>query len=209
MEVLNTFIDYSEGNPLKKSFEWRTDLVGFDSGVEQRNKIWTAPRRHWFLNWPMLNKATRDKLIELFQRAHGRYDTFLYQDSDDYECALAECSITAVAAQVLFQLKKSYYYDKADETWDENKKDIQPSSIFAPVIKVDGAAKSEWVDFTLDDSTGIVDFTLMGAPGADAVITANYYFYFRVRFNFDTHIDIMDEAALYSAKGLEIVEVKS
>lgn len=91
MELLNTFIDFKQGNPLKKSYEWRTDVVCFDSGLEQRNQILTSPIRHWFLNWPMLPKGNRDKLIELFQRGQGRYKTFRYEDSDDKQ---ASCSFT-------------------------------------------------------------------------------------------------------------------
>jgi uncharacterized protein (TIGR02217 family) len=202
------FTGFGEAAPVQKDFNWSTDLVSFDSGLEQRNQIFQQPLREWPINWPWLDLAARNKLIELFQRAKGLYDTFLFRDSDDYECALSECNITAVAAQVLFQLKKSYYVGES-ETWDEDKKDIVPGGTFQPIIKVDAVTKTEDTDYTLDDTTGIVDFTLMGAPGAGAVVTANYQFYFRVRFELDTYTDVLHTPDYYRAKNLRLIEVKS
>ena len=75
-----------------------------------------------------------------------------------------------MAAQVEFQLIKEYYGSTA-EAWTEDKTRIQPREVFAPVIKLDGVVKVEATDFTLDDESGIVDFTLMGAPGAGVVLT--------------------------------------
>ena len=68
---------------------------------------------------------------------------------------------------------------------------IQPGNIFPPTIKVDNVTKVEDTDYSLDDDTGIVTFG--AAPGADAVITANYRFYCPVRFD----RDIYEESTLY------------
>ncbi len=205
MEVINTFVDNLFGYPMQLTQNWRTDIAALDSGKEQRNQIWSRPKRRWLLPFVSMAETNRDQLVELFNRAKGRYEIFLLEDPNDFETALAECSITAIDAQVLFQLIKSYYPGET-ETWDENKTRIQPSSIFAPVVKVDGVTKTEGADYTLNDDTGIVDFTGMGAPGAGKVITANYYFYFPVRFDMDDYTELMFEN-WWDMGGVPVMEV--
>lgn len=206
MEVINTFIGKLFGYNLKYREEWFTDLVDYDTGKEQRNQVWERPKRHWTLPYNVLLQTYRDKLIELCSRAKGMSNVFLFKDPYDHECALTECSITAVAAQVLFQLIKTYHGGET-ETWDENKTRIQPSTIFQPIVKVDGVLKVEETDYTLDDDVGIVDFTLMGAPGAGKVITANYYFYCPVRFDRDFYEETTVYSGVWNMGNIPIVEV--
>lgn len=194
--------------PAIRKFNWATDVVS--KGIkEQRNQRWSRPKREWIINYQALLIDERDRLLEIHSRAHGAYRTFKLLESGvdgDFQCALADCSITAVAAQVEFQMIKTYYTGETEE-YDEDKKKIVPSAIFPPVVKVDGVAKVEDTDYTLDDETGIVDFTLMGAPGAGKIITANYQFYFEVRFDSDTYDDIRNIPDHWQAEGIKLVEV--
>jgi uncharacterized protein (TIGR02217 family) len=202
--VLNDYIDWLQTGPLRKTFEWATDVVPLDGFHEQRNILLEQPRRHWFLNWNILPLNNREKLLSLFNRARGRGYTYLYTDLDDYECAESECSITAIAAQTNFQLIKTYE-DGFMEEWDENKSDIVPGSSFPPIVKVDTVTQTEGVDYTLDDATGIVIFGT--APGAGAVVTANYQFYFRVRFEKDEVLDTLVAPEVYTSRDLRMIEV--
>lgn len=204
------FAGFDEGNPLNKKFGFVTDVVLYDSEKEQRNMIRDRPRRRWPINWPLLDQAGRDKLIELYQRARGRYEEFLFADRWDFECGLTDWSYTAAGGETTTQLQRTYYIAET-EAWTENKKKIQPSAKFAPIVKIDAAVKTEGTHFTLDDATGIIDWSAGSAPngplGAGEVVTANYYYYFRVRFEEDEHIDIMHHARLWTAPALGIVEV--
>lgn len=204
------FTGFDEACPLKKHYEWQTDLVRYDNRKEQRNQILAQPVRHWFINWQIMDQAARNKLIELFQRAKGRYDTFLCEDSDDYACALTDWSYTAAGGETEVQLQKTYYIGET-EAWTEDKTKIQPGTIYAPTVKIDAAVKTEGVDYTLDDTTGIIDFSAGSGPngplGAGEVVTAAYYFYFEVRFHYDVHEDFMPLTDLWQAKNLHIVEV--
>jgi len=275
MELINTFIDYLQGGPLRKVFEWRTEVVSFDSGAEQRAQILSEPRRHWIINWPMLPKANRDKLIELFQRAAGRYNTFKYLDSEDENgsCSYTQAKIeiyTAVSTTKTFTvignytsvfkdgvhfaiasstnntgdfivdgdstyssdtgltsivvtdsvvdadpenghiLKKEFqlfttYYSGETEEWTENRVDIQPNET---TVTVAGNPKTRDVDYTLDDTTGIVIFEDGKAPTDGQTIVCTFKFYYRVRFNTDTHLDLMPEVSYYEANDIELIEVK-
>jgi len=204
MEVINSYIGKLFGQNLRYSEQWATDLVVFTSGREQRNQVWERPIRHWVLPYNVLKTAPRDKLIKLFRRARGRYSIFLFADPNDYECTFTECSITAIAAQVNFQLIKSYYVGEA-ETWDEDKTRIQPSTEYVPTIKVDGAAKTEGVDYTLNDNTGVVTFG--AAPGVGKVITADYQFYYPVRFELDVYTETSLFIDLWNMGELPLIEV--
>lgn len=211
-DVLETaaFSGFAEQEPLKKVFNWKTDNVRFDNGREQRNQLFNQPIRGWLLNYEMIDKAGRDKLLEMFNRAKGAYATFLFEDSDDYECAFADCSYTAVGGETTVQLSKTYF-GSTSESWTENKKKIQPSAIYAPVVKIGSTVKTEGTHFTLDDTTGIINFaggsSPNGALSAGNVVTANYRFYYKVRFNEDQIIDLMTNPALYSFPELQIIEV--
>lgn len=187
------FTGFDEALPLKKSFEWKTDRVSYDSGLEQRNQIFERPIRHWSLNWEILDQGARDKLIELFQRAKGSFDTFLYTDREDFLASAVSIATDGVAAT--YQLVQEYYSGET-EAWDENKKDIVPGGTFAPVIahSIDGAqtevaAAPGANEFTLDDATGIMTWSGGNEPSA-GVLTCTFQFYFRVRFAEDIYTDI-------------------
>ncbi len=211
--VLSDFVspDYGRQYPVQMIYEWSTDVV--TKGLkEQRNEEWPQPKRHWHINWAALKSASRDRLLELFNRARGKANTFLWLDGDDSLCELTECSITAAGGENTTQLIKTYYPGET-EKWTENKKDIVPSGIFAPVVKIDAVTKTEDVHFTLDDTTGIIDWTGGSAPngalGAGEVVTANYRFYFRVRWMVDKHTDSQFAPGLWrmAGRGPHIIEV--
>lgn len=204
VELINTFVGKLFGHDLQFRPEWNTELVTYDTGKEQRNQVWSRPRRHWVLPYNVMLTEYRNKLLELALRAKGMYNVFLFEDPYDYECALTECSITAIAAQTDFQLIKSYYPNET-ETWNENKTRIQPGDIFQPVVKVDDVLKTEGVDYTLDDDTGIVTFG--AAPGVDAVVTANYRFYYPVRFDRDIYEETAIINSIFNMGDIPIIEV--
>lgn len=190
MEVINTFVGKLFGYDLRYREEWLTDLVDYDTGKEQRNQIWERPKRHWILPYNALLVEYRDKLIQLCSRAKGMFNIFLFENPYDYKCALTECIITAVGGETTTQLIKTYY-GSTSETWNENKTRIQPSGIFAPIVKIDTTVKTEGIHFTLDDDTGIIDWTGGSAPEEslepNEVVTAQYQFYCPVRFDRDVY----------------------
>jgi len=210
MEVINTFIGKLFGYNLKYDEEWFTDLVDYDTGKEQRNQVWERPKRHWVLPYNILLETYRDKLKELCSRAKGRYNIFLFADPYDFECALTECSITAVGGEITTQLIKTYY-GSTSQTWDENKTRIQPSAIFTPVVKIDAAVKTEGTHFTLDDDTGIINWAAGSAPngalGAGEVVTANYQFYYPVRKEDDVYEESTVWKDVFNMGDIPIIEV--
>ena len=198
--VINDYVDFKQSNPLRKLYEWKTDVVTFDSGVEQRNQIWQRPLRRWFLNWSMIEVTERNHLIQLFQRARGSYHTFKIKDVDDY--AITGGTYAIAGAVDTLQLTATYY-DGETEEWTENKTLIVPASIITLEHSVAGTL-NETTHWTLDDNTGIITF--ISAPGV-GTITASFEYYFLCRFTEDNHLDSMPEVDLYSNPDIPLVEV--
>jgi len=215
--ILNSFVGdaaftgFDETEPLRKIFEWKTDVVVFDSRKEQRNQILSRPIRHWFINWEILDQGARDKLIELFQRSKGRYDTFLYTDREDYLASAV--TIPTDGTEATYQLIQEYY-DGETEAWQENRKDIVAGGTYAPVVthSVDGAqtevaAAPAANKFTLDDTTGIMTWSGGNEPSS-GVLTCTFQFYFRVRFAIDSYEDLQIACTpIWRANELHLIEV--
>ncbi|MCK5601965.1 DUF2460 domain-containing protein [Candidatus Pacearchaeota archaeon] len=203
--VLNTYIEKLHGYPLFPVMEWGTHVSPLGL-YEQRNQRWPRPKRHWILPYNVLSQTERNNLLEIFNRARGQYNVFKFTDQYDYTCSFSECVITAVAAQVLFPLVKEYYGAET-EAWTENKIRIVPNELYTCVVKSGGVTKVRGTDYTLDDDTGVVDFTLMGAPGAGVEITASYGFYYPVRWTFDDLGGKSHAPGIWDFGDLHIVEV--
>ena len=204
------FAGFDEVHPLRKSFQWVTERVLYDSRKEQRNQILSRPIRHWWLNYVIMDQGARDALIEVFQRAAGRYRSFLYTDREDYQATAVTIATDGTAAT--YQLIQTYYPGDAEE-WDEDKKDIVPGGTFAPVVthNIDGpqtevAAAPGANEYTLDDTTGIMTWSAGNEPSA-GVLACTFQFYFRVIFAEDQHIDLQPYPNLWRARGVHIHEV--
>lgn len=74
------FMNYYLRNPLEFHYSWLTDVVMFDSGLEQRNQILEEPMRSWNLLWNGMLLSERDTLLSAYRQAQGGYDTFFLKD---------------------------------------------------------------------------------------------------------------------------------
>jgi uncharacterized protein (TIGR02217 family) len=203
------FDGFSQTTPVRRIYNWRTEEVRYDTGIRQANQIMTRPIREWFVNWSLLDEDARDKLVEIFHAARGAYDSFLWLDDKEY--LASSVSITTDGSDTTYQLKEVYYAGESYE-WEENKHDIVPGDIYAPVVthSVDGAqtevaAAPGANEYTLDDTTGIMTFGV--APSA-GTLTCTFQYYFRVQFADDSYEDIqLHTGPLYSRPNLHLLEV--
>jgi uncharacterized protein (TIGR02217 family) len=198
--------------PVVKSYEWRTDLVQYDSGREQRNQIWSRPVRRWKINWQAMDEPARNRLIEVFHRARGSYRTFMWRDWDDHRAT--EIEIATNGSSTEYQLVNVYYQDEWEE-WTETKKYIAPDNVFAPNIyhSVDGQQTRVTIyppgaanQYHLNDDTGILTWGDSYAPSA-GILVCTYEFYFKVRFDGDEHVDVMFTRDYWRTEGVTLLEV--
>jgi uncharacterized protein (TIGR02217 family) len=214
--VINDFVKdaayghFDEQAPLIKVSQWFTDVAKFDNRKEQRNQTSDRPLRSWIINWQWMDEAARNKLVELFQRAGGRNLFFLFRDGThgktdgDQYVTYTDWAYTLTTGDTTTQLQQTYYKGETQE-WTEDRTKIQPSAKYVPTIKVDNVEVTEGVDYTLDDTTGLITWT-GHSPSTGEVVTADYKFYFKVRFESDAHIDIQHQIGYWATDELTIVE---
>lgn len=171
----------SEGGPTRK-----TDIVTLVSGHEERNSPWAGSRRAFNAGYGVKSMSDIEDVIAFFEARHGRLYGFRFRDPFDYKsCKGADAP--ALDDQLLgvgdgvatdFQLIKTYQSGAA-----LYERPISKPVMETALVAVDGALKIDGVDYTLDETTGVVSFT--APPSAGASITAGYVFDTPVRFDTD------------------------
>ncbi len=171
----------SEGGPTRK-----TDIVALVSGHEERNSPWAGSRRSFNAGYGVKSIGDIEDIIAFFEARHGRLYGFRFRDPFDFKSCKVAASPAADdqlvgagdGAATDFQLAKAYASGPASYS-----RTIKKPVAGSVLVAIDGAVQSEGVDFTIDDTAGIVQFT--NPPTTGAVITAGFLFDTPVRFDTD------------------------
>jgi len=163
-----------------------TEIVTLASGFEERNTPWAQSRRRYDAGMALRSLEDIEALIAFFEARQGQLYGFRWKDWSDYKSSRAGAAPAfddqsiglGDDATVAFQLRKTYRSGAQDA--------VRP--ITKPVagsvrIGLDGLEMTEGVDYAVDDTTGIVTFSV--PPGSDVVVTAGYEFDVPVRFDTD------------------------
>jgi uncharacterized protein (TIGR02217 family) len=187
------------GWSVKRVPMWKTRVQEAISGKETRIADWSYPRWRWELAYDFLRgdagHAEFQALAGFFNQRQGMFDSFLYQDADDFS-AVGQQLGSGDGATQSFQLVRSLggFIEPI----------IAPNVVSA--VYLAGVAQSP-SSYTVDAATGIVTFTI--APGAAVAITADFTFYFRCRFADDSMDLEKFMSQLWRAKKLAFISVKS
>jgi len=158
--TINDYIGVQATHPVSKVNNWFTDVVKFDSGVEQRNQIRESPTRMWRISWSILTETQRNSAMEIYDRAKGRYDTFQFRDPQEESGSSTETSV-------------AYTVDAADNASSSFTITGDYPEIFLDGVHFEitgGANIGDWVcdgNSTSDGSNTTVTVTV--APGDTAV----------------------------------------
>lgn len=57
-----------------------SQIVTFESGIEQRNKIWENPRFEFELGWKILDETDVRSIMNFYMEHGGDFEAFLFQD---------------------------------------------------------------------------------------------------------------------------------
>jgi len=92
------FIGKEKSYPLLRRRSWSTDVVSYDSTLEQMNELWSHPVRFWGLQYRFMNSAQRDKILELFDACRGQARQLYFEDVLDYQsiCSWVQSNYTIV-----------------------------------------------------------------------------------------------------------------
>jgi len=191
--------------------ERRTEIVTLGSGHEERNQRWADSRRRYDAGYGVRGVDDLHAVIAFFEERRGRLHAFRWKDwSDCKSCApLATPSATDQAIGVgsgsddTFQLVKVYGASFAPWT----------RTIIKPVtgtvkVAVDGAAQVEGVDFTVNESSGMVTFQPGSVPGSGTSVTAGFEFDVPARFDTDRLAVNLEHFSHGDIPGIPIVEVR-
>lgn len=162
-----------------KSPNWGTRMQRAVSGRELRIADYANPIWNFTLTYSVLHDATYGttyvspntelRTLMNFVSVHrGAWDTFLFDDVSDDTVTGAPIG-TGDATTTQFQLVRPLITGGFREAV------TAPNAISA--VKLDGTPTGA---YTLNSGTGIITFT--SPPGAAVVITADFTYYFRVRF---------------------------
>lgn len=164
--------------------------------AEHENRIGRVgqPLRNYDAGFAVKTHAQLYEIYQFHMVMRGRLYSFLLDDPLDFSSAstfaadgktfagvtnLDQAIGTGDAATTAFQLVKTYSVSGGTPFSRPIKFPIAGSV----VVAVNGAAKTEGVDFTVSATTGIVTFTV--APGAGLAVTAGFRFRVPVRFDID------------------------
>lgn len=203
-----------EGYPIVRTPTWSKIIATSQNGREVRISNYTYPRHLWeipysvlFFNDPHNNSdsyaLTLQTLMGFFNQVLGAWDTFRYQDEDDY-ATINPTSGARVPTQI----------GVGDGATTQFQIGRNLGGFFEPLYDVNDAAYAHKIylnavltsAYTIS-SSGLITFT--SAPGSGVVITADFNYWWRVRFMDDT-LDFSRFAyKMYEVKRVRLFQARS
>ena len=186
-----------EWNLVKKPV-FSTRIHTAASGKEIRAALWSYPQWEISLSYEFLRDDATEELQTLlgfFLQRRGAFESFLFEDEDDNQVAGQQIG-TGDGETAAWQFLRTY------------------GGFIEPVMAVKAApAPRVYLDeveqtggYSLNLTTGVLTFT--EAPDEGAVITADFGFYYRVRFKEDLAEFEKFMHQLWSLRELTLVTVK-
>lgn len=152
---------------------WSTLIQQAASGREVRVGLWSSPRYRWKLSYEFLRSDPASPefqtLVGFYNARRGPFESFLYRDPDDH-------AVSGQAVATGNGTAKSFQVVRTFGGATEPVRAVQASDP-APVIYVSGVERESGWSI---GSTGLLTFAT--APDMGAEITADFDFYWRVRF---------------------------
>jgi uncharacterized protein (TIGR02217 family) len=188
------------------------------SGKETALADWSAPRYRWDLTYTLLRQGSFQAstwsefatLMGFYDQMKGGFDTFLYQDQDDYTVTGQGIAI-GNGSQLYFPLIKSFG-GYAEQVLAPN---VVTAVYFNGVAQTVGSVWN-WCTWggTAGNGGGAVTWTTAGylyfgtAPANGVVITADFSYYYPCRFVDDQCEFEKFQAGCYAVKKMSFMSVK-
>lgn len=197
----------SKGGP-----ERRTEIVVLGSGHEERNSRWAHSRRRYNAGYGVKTLNDLHNVIAFFEERRGQLYGFRWKDHLDYKSTAPQSMIskddqiigTGDGAAASFQLLKQYGSAHAPYS-----RTITKPVSGSVLVSVEGSAKTEGLDYTLDYTSGIITFLNGHIPAAGEVITAGFEFDVAVRFDSDNLKINMSRFHAGDIPDIPIIEVRT
>lgn len=184
---------------------FKTTVLELSSGFEKRNIDWERVRGRWDLSYGMDKKSNQEVVLAFFYARQGRANGFRFKDWTDYHVgsdnptdAPQEIATTDGAVDK-FQIVRRYSSGGVDF-------DRAITRTVAGTVRVFLDSVEEVSGWTVDDDTGVVDFTVAPTTGQSLGIICE--FDVPVRFDID-QLDLRAERDdVFSFPTVPIVELR-
>lgn len=173
----------SQGGP-----ERRTDVVVLGSGYEERNSRWADSRRRYNAGYGVKSLDELNAVVAFFEERRGRLYGFRWKDHLDWKSCLPSEDVSpldqviGVGDGVLAEFRLSKTYGNAFAPWQRRIAKPVGASVR---VAVAGVEKTDGVDFTVNDASGVVTFASGAEPSIGEIVTAGFMFDVPVRFDSD------------------------
>lgn len=194
---------------------FKTDIVTFDSGKEQRNEKWQISRGKWDAATGLKTQEELDILLDFFRGRRGSAYGFRYKDHTDFrleqEPLQNSADDTFVGDNTTTLFRVVAQYEPAGPN-PEIRRIFKlrggagdPLVLLTKEVRVNGVPQTEGVDFTIDYNTGEVTFTV--APGVGIAADITIEFDVPARFDTDEMRVSLDDFDAHSWGQIPIVEL--
>jgi uncharacterized protein (TIGR02217 family) len=165
----------------------RVDVVTLANGYEERNTPWAHSRRVYDAGLGLRSLDDVEAVIAFYEARFGKMFGFRWKDWSDYKSGKPSAATAQGDQQIalgdgvtkVFQLIKTY----------RSGGHVYARPITKPVkgtvsVAVEQDDKTEGVDYTVDETTGLITFS--HPPDPDTRVFAGYEFDVPVRFDSDS-----------------------
>jgi uncharacterized protein (TIGR02217 family) len=165
----------------------RVDVVTLANGYEERNTPWAHSRRVYDAGLGLRSLDDVEAVIAFYEARFGKMFGFRWKDWSDYKSTKPSAATAQGDQQIalgdgvttVFQLIKTY----------RSGGHVYARPITKPVkgtflVAVEQDNKTETVDYTVDETTGLITFS--HPPDPDTRVFAGYEFDVPVRFDSDS-----------------------
>ncbi len=164
----------------------RVDVVTLANGYEERNTPWAHSRRVYDAGLGMRSLDDIEKVIAFYEARYGQMFGFRWKDWSDFKSAKPSARIAYDDQQIAtgdgvrkeFQIIKTYR--SGDHAYARPITKPVKGSV---LVMVEQDEKRETIDYSIDDTTGIISF--MRPPDPDTRVYVGYEFDVPVRFDSD------------------------
>ena len=183
---------------------FKTTVLELSSGFEKRNIDWERARGTWDLSYGLDKKTNLEVVLAFFYARQGRAHSFRFKDWTDFQIGTTTPEVPQAigigdAVEDRFQIVRRYVSGATTFSREVTRLVAGTTRVF-----LDGV--EQFTGFTVDDDTGVLDFT--AAPGGGVVVGIVCEFDVPVRFDAD-QLDLRAvREEIFSVPVVLVVEVR-
>lgn len=187
--------------------EWRNEIVPLTSGFEQRNARWSQSRRHYDAGTGLRSLSDLNEVMAFFEARRGSLYAFRFRDPFDHQSGKSGKAIspgdqwlgTGDGKTATFQLVKRY---------GDYVRPITKPEGGTVRVAVNGAEKSEALDFIVELGSGLLVFQPGKIPAPGTRVTAGFSFDVPARFDTDRLTISIKSFNAGDIPSIPIIEIK-